>query len=100
MAKIEKPGAKTEPPRVRDRNLLSRWGFVMRTCNPPPGRVDVVSKWLVLLRACVFPLTITSAAVAGLLAVQKPGFNPWLFGLAGAGLLIAHGANNLMNDLF
>jgi 1,4-dihydroxy-2-naphthoate octaprenyltransferase len=72
----------------------------MRTCNPPPGKVDVVSKWLVLLRACVFPLTVTSAAVAGLLAVHKPGFNPWLFGLAGAGLLIAHGANNLMNDLF
>ena len=72
----------------------------MRTCNPPPGKVDIVSKWLVLLRACVFPLTITSAAVAGLLAVHKTGFNPWLFGLAGFGLLVAHGANNLMNDLF
>jgi 1,4-dihydroxy-2-naphthoate octaprenyltransferase len=48
----------------------------------------------------VFPLTITSAAVGGLLAVGRPGFDPWLFGLAAAGLLIAHGANNLMNDLF
>jgi 1,4-dihydroxy-2-naphthoate octaprenyltransferase len=91
--------AKTDVP-ARQRSVLWRWGFVMRTCNPPPGKVDIVSKWLVLLRACVFPLTITSAAVAGLLAVHKPGFNPWLFGLAGAGLLIAHGANNLMNDLF
>jgi 1,4-dihydroxy-2-naphthoate octaprenyltransferase len=72
----------------------------MRTCNPPPGKVDVVSRWLVLLRACVFPLTVTSAAVAGLLAVHRPGFKPWLFGLAGFGLLVAHGANNLMNDLF
>jgi 1,4-dihydroxy-2-naphthoate octaprenyltransferase len=85
---------------TRKRGLLWRWGFVMRTCNPPPGPVDVVSKWLVLVRACVFPLTVTSAAVGGLLAVGADGFDPWLFGLAGAGLLLAHGANNLMNDLF
>lgn len=80
--------------------LLWRWGFVLRTCNLPPGHVDIVSKWLVLVRACVFPLTVTSAAIGGLLAVHKPGFNPWLFGLAGFGLLLAHAANNLMNDLF
>jgi 1,4-dihydroxy-2-naphthoate polyprenyltransferase len=80
--------------------LLWRWGFVLRTCNPPPGHVDIVSKWLVLVRACVFPLTVTSAAIGGLLAVGEPGFNPWLFGLAGFGLLLAHSANNLMNDLF
>jgi 1,4-dihydroxy-2-naphthoate octaprenyltransferase len=48
----------------------------------------------------VFPLTITSAAVGGLLAVGRPGFDPWLFGLAAFGLLVAHAANNLMNDLF
>ncbi len=92
--------AKTQAKAVRDRGLLWRWGFVFRTCNPPPGKVDIVSKWLVLVRACVFPLTITSAAVGGLLAVGDAGFDPWLFGLAGAGLLLAHAANNLMNDLF
>jgi 1,4-dihydroxy-2-naphthoate octaprenyltransferase len=93
--------ARTEPTeRGTKRGLLWRWAFVMRTCNPPPGKVDVISKWLVLVRACVFPLTVTSAAVGGLLAVGRPGFDPWLFGLAGGGLLIAHAANNLMNDLF
>lgn len=92
--------ARTEARTTRKRGLLWRWGFVFRTCNPPPGKVDIVSKWLVLVRACVFPLTITSAAVGGLLAVGEPGFDPWLFGLAGAGLLFAHAANNLMNDLF
>jgi 1,4-dihydroxy-2-naphthoate polyprenyltransferase len=92
--------AQTTDRAVRKRGLLWRWGFVLRTCNPPPGRVDVVSKWLVLVRACVFPLTITSAAIGGLLAVGRPGFDPWLFGLAAAGLLVAHAANNLMNDLF
>lgn len=92
--------ARTEARTKRRRGLLWRWGFVFRTCNPPPGTVDVVSKWLVLVRACVFPLTITSAAIGGLLGVREPGFDPWLFGLAGAGLLLAHAANNLMNDLF
>jgi 1,4-dihydroxy-2-naphthoate octaprenyltransferase len=92
--------AQTRATTTRKRGLLWRWGFVMRTCNPPPGRVDIVSKWLVLVRACVFPLTITSAAIGGLLAIGAPGFDPWLFGLAGAGLLLAHAANNLMNDLF
>jgi 1,4-dihydroxy-2-naphthoate polyprenyltransferase len=94
--------AKTSQPQrtAKNRNLLWRWGFVLRTCNPPPGKVDIVSKWLVLVRACVFPLTVTSAAIGGLLAVGEPGFDPWLFGLAGAGLLLAHAANNLMNDFF
>jgi 1,4-dihydroxy-2-naphthoate polyprenyltransferase len=92
--------AQTDARTTRKRGLLWRWGFVLRTCNPPPGKVDIVSKWLVLVRACVFPLTVTSAAIAGLLAVGEPGFDPWLFGLAGAGLLLAHGANNLMNDMF
>jgi 1,4-dihydroxy-2-naphthoate polyprenyltransferase len=93
--------AKTQPRTpVAQRSIFWRWGFVLRTCNPPPGKVDVVSKWLVLVRACVFPLTATSAAIGGLLAVGEPGFDPWLFGLAGGGLLLAHAANNLMNDLF
>jgi len=45
-------------------------------------------------------MTITAAAIAGLLAVRAPGFNLWLFLLAAAGLLIAHAANNLLNDIF
>ena len=72
----------------------------MRTCNPPPGRVDPVSRWLVLVRACVLPMTATSAAIAGLLAVRHPGFEWSLFALAAFGMLVAHASNNLMNDLF
>lgn len=72
----------------------------MKTCNPPPGKVDAVSKALVLIRACVFPMTITSALVAGLLAVREPGFHAGWWGLSSVGLLLAHSANNLMNDLF
>jgi 1,4-dihydroxy-2-naphthoate polyprenyltransferase len=81
-------------------NLLRNWGTVMQTCNPPKGRVDVVSKWLVLTRACVQPMTLTAAAIAGLLAVHERGFNSFLYGLAAVGIVLAHASNNLMNDLF
>jgi 1,4-dihydroxy-2-naphthoate octaprenyltransferase len=46
-------------------------------------------------------MTITSAAIAGLLAAfADASINWWLFALAAAGLVLAHCANNLMNDLF
>jgi 1,4-dihydroxy-2-naphthoate octaprenyltransferase len=80
--------------------LLARWRYVLRTTNPPPGRVDVVSKWLVLTRAAVLPMTITAGAVAGLLAVHQKGFDSRWFALALIGIVLAHAANNLMNDLF
>jgi 1,4-dihydroxy-2-naphthoate octaprenyltransferase len=74
--------------------------MVMSTCNPPKGRIDAVSRWLVLTRACVQPMTLTAAAIAGLLAAHVPGANWWLFALAAAGIVLAHASNNLMNDLF
>ena len=80
--------------------LLTRWREVLRTTNPPAGRLDVVSKWLVLTRAAVLPMTLTAGAVAGLLAARADGFSPGLFTLALVGILLAHVSNNLMNDLF
>src|SRR5437867_4120719 len=56
--------------------LLARWREVLRTSNPPAGRLDPMSKWLVLTRASVLPMTLTAGAVAGLLAVNQPGFRP------------------------
>src|SRR5437868_11777230 len=91
--------AKTSAPTTSP-GLLARWREVLRTSNPPTGRLDPVSKWLVLTRASVLPMTLTAGAVAGLLAVNQPGFRPGLFFLALAGILLAHVANNLMNDLF
>jgi 1,4-dihydroxy-2-naphthoate octaprenyltransferase len=73
----------------------------MRTCSLPEGRrVDVVSRWLILTRACVQPMTLTAAGVAGLLAVRAPGFDPALYALAAVGIILAHAANNLINDYF
>ena len=81
--------------------LLRNWRHVLRTSNPPPGRVDPVSRWLVLTRASVLPMTVTAAAIAGLLAAFHDDDVRWgLFALAAIGLVLAHVANNLMNDLF
>ncbi|HYF45318.1 MAG TPA: prenyltransferase [Acidimicrobiales bacterium] len=81
--------------------LLARWKEVLRTTNPPAsGEVDVVSKWLVLTRAAVLPMTITAGAVAGLLAVRQDGFSWGWYLLALLGITLAHVSNNLMNDLF
>jgi 1,4-dihydroxy-2-naphthoate octaprenyltransferase len=81
--------------------LVRNWLHVLRTTNPPTGRLDPVSRWLVLTRASVLPMTITAAAVAGLLAWwNADDVSIGLFALAALGLVLAHVANNLMNDLF
>lgn len=80
--------------------FLRRWRHVLRTGNPPPGRLDPITRWLVLTRAAVVPMTLTSAAIAGLLGVGEADFRPGLWALATVGLVLAHVANNLMNDLF
>ena len=80
---------------------MSAWVEVLRTTNPPSGRsLDVVSRWLVLTRAAVLPMTAVAGAVATLLAVRKPGFNVGLLVLAFVGIVLAHVSNNLLNDLF
>lgn len=81
--------------------VLRRWRYVLATTNPPRGRMDPVSRWLYLTRAGVLPMTLVSGAVAGLLAVFRDADVAWgWFALAAAGIVLAHMANNLMNDLF
>ncbi|MDQ1373744.1 MAG: 1,4-dihydroxy-2-naphthoate polyprenyltransferase [Actinomycetota bacterium] len=79
--------------------LVTNWRHVLRTGNPPEGRLDAVSRWLVLTRAAVLPMTLTAGLVAGLLAVGDKGFRPALLALAVVGIALAHMSNNLMNDL-
>jgi 1,4-dihydroxy-2-naphthoate octaprenyltransferase len=68
--------------------------------NPPAGELDAVSRWLVITRAAVLPMTLTAGAVAGLLAVRHSGFAAGWFALAFIGIVLAHVSNNLVNDLF
>lgn len=89
------------------RERLLAWKEILETANPPAIRpLDTVGKWLVITRAAVFPMTIWSGLIGGLLAVDAArvsGGAPvdWtLFLLATVGLVVAHAANNMINDYF
>ena len=81
--------------------VLSSWGEILRTQNlKDQTRMDFVSRWLLITRASVFTMTITSGLIGGLLAAHSPTANWWFFFLSVLGLIIAHGANNMINDYF
>jgi 1,4-dihydroxy-2-naphthoate polyprenyltransferase len=82
---------------------LAAWRYAFLTTNPPEqGVVDGVTRWLVVTRAGVLPMTLTSGLIAVLLAAIAPAdvAVDWLnVTLAVVGIVLAHLANNLMNDL-
>lgn len=91
------------PPRER----VLAWKEILETANPPVSRpLDTAGKWLVITRAAVFPMTIWSGLIGGLLAVEAArtsGGAPvdWgLFVISVVGLVLAHAANNMINDYF
>ena len=50
-------------------SALRNWGEIIRTQNLSPDKaMDPVSRWLLITRASVFPMTIISALIGGLLA--------------------------------
>jgi 1,4-dihydroxy-2-naphthoate octaprenyltransferase len=83
-------------------SAFQSWGEIIRTQNLSPERhMDTVSKWLLITRASVFPMTLISCAIGGLLAAAASGAaqaNWGHFGLALLGLGLAHAANNMIND--
>lgn len=87
-----------EHPTVAQR--VTGWRYAALTTNPPRGHVDAVTKAIVLTRAAVLPMTLVAGLLAGLLAVRQPGFATGWFLLALLGIVLAHLANNVMNDLF
>src|SRR5437899_1336849 len=82
--------------------LLDSWRQIIATGNLPKGRaIDGLSRWLLITRACVFSMTLTSGLIGGLLAAATAGASRWgYFALALLGLVIAHAANNMINDYF
>jgi 1,4-dihydroxy-2-naphthoate octaprenyltransferase len=99
------PETQTAPLPIRERLLA--WKEILETANPPASRpLDTVGKWLVITRAAVFPMTIWSGLIGGLLAVEANRIAggsavDWgLFLLAVVGLVLAHAANNMINDYF
>ena len=93
--------AKTTETGAGRQSLHKRWLYVLATTNPPKGALDPVSKWLWLTRAGVLPMTLVAGGFAGLLAIYRDAdVSWWYFALAAAGIVLAHMANNIMNDLF
>src|SRR6266403_6240637 len=82
--------------------LLDNWRQIVATGNLPRDRaIDPVSRWLLITRACVFSMTLTSALIGGLLAAATAPAVAWrYFALAVLGLLVAHASNNMINDYF
>ena len=97
--------ATTAPPPV---GRLATWRYVLNTANLPEGMThpDAISKWLVITRAAVFSMTATSGLIGALLAVGAMQLTHdvsvnWLYlVLAVVGLVVAHAANNMINDYF
>jgi 1,4-dihydroxy-2-naphthoate octaprenyltransferase len=82
--------------------LIDSWRKVLAQGNLPEGRtIDGVSRWLLITRAVVFSMTITSGLIGGLLAAATAPAPDWgYFALAVLGLVVAHAANNMINDYF
>src|SRR4029453_11667128 len=80
--------------------LVDSWRQIIAKGNLPKGRaIDPVSRWLLITRACVFSMTITSGLIGGLLAAIAAPAPPWgYFALAMLGLVIPHACNNMIND--
>jgi len=81
---------------------FKNWIEVLKTSNLPPDREpDLISRWLIITRAAVVTMTLTSGLIGGLMAAVYAKDPDWLyFSFALVGLVIAHISNNLMNDYF
>jgi 1,4-dihydroxy-2-naphthoate octaprenyltransferase len=82
---------------------VSNWRYALATANPPPNvEMDGITKWLVVTRAAVFSMTVTSGLIGGLLAIgaDLSAVNYGYLALAVFGLVVSHAANNLINDYF
>ena len=81
------------------RVLLRRWASALRGCNVPEVRsADPLSRWLVISRACVVSMTLSSALIGVLLALEKGAVSWTAAVLCTVGLAAAHLSNNMLND--
>ena len=80
---------------------VKQWIQVWQTCNVDDlENIDKVTKFLLISRVCVLPMTLTSAIIGGLLAFIDGYLNITLFLLVIIGLTLAHMSNNMINDYF
>jgi 1,4-dihydroxy-2-naphthoate octaprenyltransferase len=81
--------------------VVQNWIEVIQTATLSRDKeMDLVSRWLIITRAAVFSMTLTSGLIGGLLAAASGTFAWTPFLLALLGLVLAHAANNMINDYF
>ena len=81
--------------------LVQNWIEIIQTATLSRDKeMDLVSRWLIITRAAVFPMTFTSGLIGGLLAAGAGPIAWTPFLLALVGLVLAHAANNMINDYF
>jgi len=81
--------------------VVQNWIEIIQTATLSSDKeMDVVSRWLIITRAAVFSMTLTSALIGGLLAAAAGSVTWTPFLLAVFGLVLAHAANNMINDYF
>ena len=71
---------------------MSSWRYALRTTNPPDGPIDAVTRWIVVTRAAVLPMTLVAGLVAGLLAARAPAVDwRWLvLAVVGGRVVVGH----------
>jgi len=84
------------------RRLLDGWRSILVQGNLPDGHpIDGLSRWLLITRASVFSMTITSGLIGAMLAAASATTVHWgACSLALVGLVLAHAGNNMINDYF
>ncbi|HEY4690282.1 MAG TPA: prenyltransferase [Anaerolineae bacterium] len=96
----------THTERVVAQPVYKNWKYILDTCGAPKtDHLDPISRFLLIIRPCVFQMTLTSGMIGALIAAahlhaESLPFN-WLpFLLSLLGLVIAHAVNNMVNDYF
>jgi 1,4-dihydroxy-2-naphthoate octaprenyltransferase len=82
---------------------VAMWGTAIRTIprvtKDEWEGLDIVSRWLIAARAGVLVITFIPCCIVALLAASEGDFDPGVWVLMTAGLLLAHATNNLLNDM-
>ncbi|MCS7012034.1 MAG: prenyltransferase [Chloroherpetonaceae bacterium] len=89
----------SKSPRLNVQMWLKALRGIPRISKEEWDSLDIISRWLIATRSAVLVMTFTSAAIGGLLAYRAGQFDWLLWGCVVIGLLLAHAANNLFNDL-
>ncbi len=83
------------------KQLFINWKSALESGNIPQGaKMDFISKWLVITRAAVISMTLTSVFIGAIIALTDGFFNIKYLMVITAAMILAHMSNNLINDYF